>query len=133
MSGRYFEKLKDPRWQKVRLQVLERAGWACEGFILSAEAGTFVRCGATDKTFHVHHGYYERGHEPWDYSLATLWCLCQDCHERAQDCMRDAQYELAHINPCLLSPVAIMSLRTDRDDEESLRRGDTIRGARRSA
>ncbi len=26
----YLEKLKDPRWQKKRLAVMERAGWKCQ-------------------------------------------------------------------------------------------------------
>lgn len=64
----YGEKLKDPRWQKMRLQVLERDGWACRV------------CSDTESTLHVHHTYYETGKEPWEYPLYTLLTLCADCH-----------------------------------------------------
>lgn len=69
----YAEKLKDPRWQKKRLQVLEAAGWEC------------VNCGSGTKTLHVHHGYYMRGREPWDYPDTALHCLCEDCHKRTTE------------------------------------------------
>jgi 5-methylcytosine-specific restriction endonuclease McrA len=51
----YFEKLKDPRWQRKRLEVMERAGFACE------------YCGSATETLNVHHGFYEKGKEPWEY------------------------------------------------------------------
>lgn len=65
----YAEKLKDPRWQRKRLEVLEAANWACE------------TCGAEDKTLHVHHKRYLKGHEPWEYENEDLRSLCEDCHE----------------------------------------------------
>lgn len=65
----YFEKLKDPRWQKRRLEVLERGQWQCE------------QCEDKDKTLHVHHRYYEKGWNPWDYPDDALSVLCEDCHE----------------------------------------------------
>src|SRR5687767_732853 len=71
MSG-YSELLRDPRWQKKRLQILERENWTCE------------TCGATDQELHVHHGYYERDKMPWDYHDDTLHCLCWECHSLAE-------------------------------------------------
>lgn len=74
-SGRsktYLEKLQDPRWQRVRLAVMGREDFTCQG------------CGAKNKPLQVHHGYYERGFEPWDYPTDTLWCLCSGCHEEAE-------------------------------------------------
>lgn len=65
----YSELLKDPRWQKRRLSVLESAGWKCSD------------CGATDRTLHVHHTHYVRGRKPWEYDDHDLMCLCEDCHE----------------------------------------------------
>lgn len=62
----YTEKLSDPRWQKKRLQVLNRDGFAC----------TF--CGDTKTTLHVHHEKYNK--EPWDAELAYLTTLCKHCH-----------------------------------------------------
>lgn len=75
VSGRsktYLEKLQDPRWQRVRLAVMGREDFTCQG------------CGSKDKPLQVHHGYYERGFEPWDYPTDTLWCLCANCHQEAE-------------------------------------------------
>jgi len=68
----YSEKLKDPRWQKKRLQALELAKWKCEF------------CEDEKKTLHVHHGAYLKGLEPWGYPLSSLHCLCEDCHGLAE-------------------------------------------------
>lgn len=68
----YWEKLQDPRWQKKRLQVMERAGFRCE------------YCGTETKQLHVHHGYYHKGQEPWEHDIKSLWCLCQECHYEFQ-------------------------------------------------
>ncbi len=66
----YKEKLLDPRWQKMRLQVLERDGWQCRS------------CGAGDKTLHAHHAFYRKTAEgPWDYPADTIIALCNDCHD----------------------------------------------------
>jgi len=65
----YAEKLRDPRWQKKRLEVLQRDGWTCQ------------RCNAKDKTLHVHHYHYVRGKEPWEYENNSLVTLCERCHE----------------------------------------------------
>ena len=65
----YREKLLDPRWQKKRLEVFDKANFACEN------------CGADDKTLHVHHVYYDRDCEPWEYEDSALIALCKDCHD----------------------------------------------------
>lgn len=66
----YSERLKDPRWQKKRLERLEIADWMCES------------CGAKDKTLHVHHRKYRKGAAPWEYTNDQLEVLCEGCHER---------------------------------------------------
>lgn len=66
----YAEKLKDPRWQKKRLKVLEYAQWRCQ------------ICGSKSKTLHVHHSYYLRGKEPWQYPDGSLISVCNDCHDK---------------------------------------------------
>lgn len=73
MPKSYSDKLKDPRWQKKRLEVLEAGGWTCES------------CGGKENTLHVHHGIYEKGKEPWDYPLFTLHVLCEDCHSKREE------------------------------------------------
>ena len=64
----YSEKLKDPRWQKKRLEILERDGW------------TSKVCHDKKSTLHVHHLWYE-GKEPWEVSEDSLVTLCESCHE----------------------------------------------------
>lgn len=70
MGKTYSEKLKDPRWQKKRLQLLESAWFMCES------------CGDTEQTLHVHHGYYEKNLDPWDYPDRAYLVLCSRCHEK---------------------------------------------------
>jgi hypothetical protein len=67
----YWQQLQDPRWQKKRLEILERDQWTCRD------------CKATDKTLHIHHCLYEKG-SPWDTDEIFLLTLCNDCHERRQ-------------------------------------------------
>lgn len=83
----YRERLRDPRWQKNRLAILERADWRCEG------------CGTREVNLQIHHGYYERGVMPWEYPAEALYCLCDDCHERAEARKAEAYRELGLIAP----------------------------------
>ena len=62
----YSQKLKDPRWQKRRLHILELRGWKCE------------RCKDDKTTLHVHHKKY-RG-QPWEALDHDLEVLCEPCH-----------------------------------------------------
>lgn len=65
----YFEKLKDPRWQKKRLEALDNAEWRCE------------YCYESEYTLHVHHKVYFKGRDPWEYDIEQLAVLCEVCHE----------------------------------------------------
>jgi hypothetical protein len=65
----YSEKLKDPRWQKIRLQIMGRDGFIC------------TECGDDSSPLHVHHHYYEKGKAPWDYPDDALTTLCETCHK----------------------------------------------------
>ena len=58
---------KDPRWQKLRLEVMDRDGWAC---VACLDAGT---------TLHVHHKDYHG--DPWETPIDQLQTLCEDCHK----------------------------------------------------
>lgn len=66
--GSYLKKLKHPKWQKKRLEILNRDNWTC------------VECGATELTLHVHHLKY-KGADPWDTPSKYLETLCEDCHK----------------------------------------------------
>ena len=68
-KGSYFEKLKDPRWQKKRLERLEMSDWHCDS------------CGDGESTLHVHHKVYFKGREPWEYDAKQLSTLCEECHK----------------------------------------------------
>jgi hypothetical protein len=63
----YLEKLKDPRWQKKRLAVLNREGFQCQS------------CRSSSDTLHIHHLVYSSG-EPWECPDDDLECLCEWCH-----------------------------------------------------
>jgi hypothetical protein len=69
----YSEKLRDPKWQKKRLEVFKRDKFTCQ------------ICMAKDKTLAVHHKKYVKGKEPWDYKNEYLITLCVDCHEKLKD------------------------------------------------
>lgn len=77
----YFEKLRDPRWQRRRLEIMHRAHFACES------------CGSGTKTLNVHHKLYRKGADPWDYADHELACVCEDCHGAHHE-QRDAINEL---------------------------------------
>ncbi len=65
---KYFAKLKDPKWQKRRLQILERDKFTCQ------------MCGDDTKTLHVHHRFYLSDRELWEYNNNCFITLCEDCH-----------------------------------------------------
>ncbi len=69
----YAEKLRDPRWQKKRLEVMERDKFKCR------------RCGDGASPLNVHHLIYDRGCAPWEYEPAILLTLCESCHAAAGD------------------------------------------------
>lgn len=65
----YSDKLKSPKWQKKRLEILQRDNFTC------------CNCGDTERTLHVHHESYIKGKEPWDYPNKNFTTLCDMCHE----------------------------------------------------
>jgi len=67
----YSDLLRDPRWQKKRLEIFERDEWTCRA------------CFDPTKTLHAHHLAYQNGKLPWDYKNDTLLTLCEECHELA--------------------------------------------------
>lgn len=69
MKPTYAEQLKDPRWQKKRLEVLEHHEFMC------------MECGDTKSTLHVHHRYYVSGRLAWEYPDFCYQTLCEGCHD----------------------------------------------------
>jgi hypothetical protein len=70
----YSELLKDPRWQKMRLEILNRDQFTCQ------------QCGDSESCLHVHHCYYRKGNPPWEYEPESLVALCEECHELETAC-----------------------------------------------
>ena len=64
----YSELLKDPRWQKKRLEIMMRDKFTCK------------LCGDTETTLHIHHKEYINGNNPWEYDDLTLITVCENCH-----------------------------------------------------
>jgi hypothetical protein len=64
----YLEKLKDPRWQKKRLDIFCRDEWMCQV------------CKDSESMLVVHHKLYADG-DPWDIDNNSLITLCQECHK----------------------------------------------------
>lgn len=45
--------------------------------------------GGEPPTLTIHHLYYERDREPWDYPDNAFMVLCEDCHEKRQSVERE--------------------------------------------
>lgn len=69
----YGALLRNPKWQKTRLQIMQRANFACE------------RCGDKESTLNVHHKNYKQGRNPWEYENNNFVCLCERCHEKIHE------------------------------------------------
>jgi hypothetical protein len=75
----YAEKLKDPRWQKKRLEILSRDEFSCQ------------KCYDTENTLHVHHKRYNNEYkDPWEYPNELLVTLCESCHAEESAAMKEA-------------------------------------------
>lgn len=79
-SGDYADQLSHPDFQKLRLLVFERDGWACRD------------CDAKNKRLTLHHCIYIRGRKAWEYPPELLVSLCWDCHQ-----VRQGREEALHI------------------------------------
>lgn len=62
----YKEKLKDPKWQKKRLEILQRDEFKC------------CYCNDTETELQIHHLKYTL--EPWNAPNKDLITLCKHCH-----------------------------------------------------
>jgi hypothetical protein len=88
----YSDKLKDPRWQKKRLEILDRDNFTCKA------------CGDTQETLNVHHIFYLPHKEPWDIPSGFLVTLCESCHKPEpcdyDDCKDCPDYHLPDDQRC---------------------------------
>lgn len=81
----YAEKLKDPRWQRKRLELLQDKNWRCED------------CDDEKANLQIHHMGYLRAAAPWEYPNEMLRVLCEKCHGERQEIEDKIRIALAHI------------------------------------
>lgn len=67
----YAKLLRDPRWQKKRLKIMERDGFACRD------------TGEEDVELQVHHCWYAKG-GPWETPDEFLLTLTKEAHKERQ-------------------------------------------------
>jgi len=73
----YSEQLRNPKWQKKRLVILDRDNWAC------------TICENNEIQLHVHHlKYPEYGIDIWDLDDKYLVTVCNVCHNVLHDLPR---------------------------------------------
>ncbi len=77
---KYADKFKDPRWQKKRLEVLEFAGFECQN------------CGNSERQLHVHHKFYKKDSEPWEYDEIDFFVFCSKCHTDWHEAKKELDY-----------------------------------------
>jgi len=83
----YQDMLKDPIWQRKRLEILNRDNFSCQ------------KCGSKKDTLHIHHRHYINGRKPWDYPDTLLVTLCYKCHKEEEDIKQDGDciYHTLHM------------------------------------
>ena len=77
-SMNYSDLLQHPKWQKMRLKILERDEFVCQS------------CFDDQNTLHVHHRYYFPNRKPWEYPPEALITLCKDCHKIESENIQEA-------------------------------------------
>lgn len=81
-ENKYAKQWLDPRWQKRRLEIMQRDEFRCK------------ECLAEDKTLNVHHIYYTSGASVWEYPDHALVTLCNDCHETEHQVAGESERDL---------------------------------------
>jgi len=71
----YSELLKDPRWQRKRLEIMNRDNWRC------------CACNRDVVTLNVHHTKYSG--KPWEADASNLITLCENCHKLEEAYKKD--------------------------------------------
>ena len=103
----YAQKLKDPRWTRRKTQILTRDDFTCQ------------ECQRSDRPLHIHHEFYLRAHEPWEYKDEWLVTLCEVCHEN-----REKSIEALHqsLLGCSTGELLVWSQRIRNERQEPKRR-----------
>lgn len=75
-KSEYSQKLRDPRWQKLRLEIMSRDEFECK------------HCFEKNKTLNVHHWGYNG--DPWNVEPKSLITLCEDCHAEETENVKES-------------------------------------------
>ena len=78
----YQDQLRDPRWQRKRLQILSAADFKCED------------CGDASTELNIHHSAYLKGQPAWEHPDELLHCLCRPCHKTRQEVEESLKIEM---------------------------------------
>jgi hypothetical protein len=73
----YSEQLKSPKWQKKRLEIMQRDNFTCQ------------LCGDKETTLNVHHIVYINNKKCWEYKNKDLITLCEHCHKEVEILKKD--------------------------------------------
>jgi hypothetical protein len=93
----YSEKLKDPRWQKKRLEIMQRDNFTCQ------------ICGDKESTLHVHH--YDYMGDPWEIENRCLKTLCENCHEYEHKHIEQTRIDLIDVSKFLTTDsITVLSI-----------------------
>jgi hypothetical protein len=68
MKTTYSEQLKDPRWQRKRIEIMQRDNFGCQ------------LCGDTQTELHIHHKKYLKNKLAFEYDNTHLITYCKHCH-----------------------------------------------------
>lgn len=120
MNKSYGDKLKNPLWQKKRLEIFKRDNWTCQS------------CNRTDLTLHIHHLFYLPGCDPWDYRDSHLVTYCENCHNSEHligNQINESLIEIIKNNPLLIKPVAQLCILSEKFDGFGSRLKDFLNDA----
>jgi len=68
MQMSYDEQLKSGKWQKKRLEIMQRDNFKC-------------RCCNSENELNIHHLYYLPKTKLWEYDNDGMVTVCKKCHE----------------------------------------------------
>lgn len=122
MALTYAQQLKDPRWQRRRLERLNKAEFRCE------------LCFSETTELHVHHSEYFKGRMAWEYEDHELEVLCKDCHvshHQLEESIKRATVD-GHFNGHFLAGVVagFLEANFDLDGTHSILESDAYADAR---
>lgn len=105
MSIDYLQLLRHPFWQKKKNGILDRDKYTCQ------------RCTDTLSNLQVHHLYYKKDTNPWDYPDEALITLCDLCHAKAEFYKwmeKEGQYCLQRLGLSYADRHEVMSMITNK-------------------